>query len=117
MGRKEKMILPLVCVALAAGICMAQPQQLEPAANVISGTVVAISYSVGGSAKVNMVGTAFALQASGETKVEAKAGGTTVQLKVTRVPQPTMFGGRVSDVRVVDRNAGRHRHQSWGNSH
>jgi len=92
MGRKEKMILPLVCVALAAGICMAQPQQLEPAANVISGTVVAISYSVGGSTKVNMVGTAFALQASGETKVEAKAGGTTVQLKVTRVPQPTMLG-------------------------
>ena len=85
------MILPLVCVALAVDLHGAAGPA-EPAANVISGTVVAISYSVGGSAKVNMVGTAFALQASGETNVEGKGGRNTVQMKVTKVPQPTMFG-------------------------
>ncbi len=39
-----------------------------------------------------MVGTPAASQASGEAKVEAKVGGTTVELKVTGMPQPTSLG-------------------------
>jgi len=88
-----KMILPLVCVALTAEFCAAQTQQPEPTANVISGTVAAIGYPVGGGGtKVNMVGTAAAQQASGEAKVDAKVGGTNIELKVTGIPQPTALG-------------------------
>jgi outer membrane protein OmpA-like peptidoglycan-associated protein len=83
----------LVCVALVAGICPAQTQQPEPAANVISGTIAAIGYPVGGgSTKVDMVGTPAASQASGEAKVDAKVGGTVIELKVTGMPQPTALG-------------------------
>ena len=58
MKRSAKMILTLVCMALAAGISAAQTQQPEPAANTIAGTVAAIGYTVGGGGtKVNMVGT------------------------------------------------------------
>jgi hypothetical protein len=51
MQRVEKMILVLLWVALTAGVCIAQSQQTEPAEpseNVISGTVAAIGYPVGG---------------------------------------------------------------------
>jgi outer membrane protein OmpA-like peptidoglycan-associated protein len=78
---------------MIAAIAAAQTQQPEPAANVISGTVAAIGYPVGGgSITVDMVGTQAASQASGEAKVEAKTGGTTIELKVAGMPQPTSIG-------------------------
>jgi outer membrane protein OmpA-like peptidoglycan-associated protein len=85
---------PLVlCFVMIAAIAAAQTQQPEPAANVISGTVAAIGYPVGGgSIKVDMVGTQAAPQASGEAKAEAKTGGTTIGLKVAGMPQPTSIG-------------------------
>jgi outer membrane protein OmpA-like peptidoglycan-associated protein len=97
MKSKAKAILTLMCVALMAGICGAQTQQSEPAANVISGTVAAIGYPVGGGGtKVDMVGTAAAPQASGQAKVEAKVNakvtGTSIQLTVAGMPQPTALG-------------------------
>jgi outer membrane protein OmpA-like peptidoglycan-associated protein len=86
--------MPLVlCFAMTAAIAAAQTQQPEPAANVISGTVAAIGYPVGGGGiKVDMVGTSAAPQANGEAKVEAKTGGTTIELKVSGMPQPTSIG-------------------------
>lgn len=86
MKRKGKMTVPLVCVALTAAICAAQTQQPEPAANVMSGTVAAIGYPIGGSTRVNMVGTAAASQASGQAKVDAKKGGAAIELKTA--PRP-----------------------------
>jgi outer membrane protein OmpA-like peptidoglycan-associated protein len=81
------------CFTMIAAIAAAQTQQPEPAANVISGTVAAIGYPVGGgSIKVDMVGTSAAPQASGEAKAEAKTGGTSIELKVTGMPQPTSIG-------------------------
>ena len=81
------------CFTMIAASWAAQTQQPEPAANVISGTVAAIGYPVGGGAiKVDMVGTSAAPQASGEAKAEAKTGGTTIELKVTGMPQPTSIG-------------------------
>jgi outer membrane protein OmpA-like peptidoglycan-associated protein len=83
----------LVCLAMIAAVGAAQTQPPEPAANVISGTVAAIGYPVGGgSIKVDMVGTTVAPQASGEAKTEAKTGGTTIELKVAGMPQPTTIG-------------------------
>jgi outer membrane protein OmpA-like peptidoglycan-associated protein len=83
----------VLCFAMIAATAAAQTQQPEPAANVISGTVAAIGYPVGGGGiTVDMVGTQAAPQASGEAKVEAKTGGTTIELKVTGMPQPTSIG-------------------------
>jgi outer membrane protein OmpA-like peptidoglycan-associated protein len=93
MRRNWKYLLVVLCFAMVAAIAAAQTQQPEPAANVISGTVAAIGYPVGGGGiKVDMVGTQAAPQASGEAKVEAKTGGTTVELKITGMPQPTSIG-------------------------
>jgi outer membrane protein OmpA-like peptidoglycan-associated protein len=93
MRRNWKYMLVVLCFAMIAAIAAAQTQQPEPAANVISGTVAAIGYPVGGGGiKVDMVGTQAAPQASGEAKVEAKTGGTTVELKITGMPQPTSIG-------------------------
>lgn len=93
MKRTVRMILALLLMALATGLCMAQTEQTEPSANVISGTVAAIGYPVGGGGtKVTMVGTPAASQASGEAKVDAKVGGTAVSLKVAGMPQPTQLG-------------------------
>ena len=93
MRRNWKYTAALLCFFTASFITAAQTQQPEPAANVISGTVAAIGYPVGGgSIKVDMVGTSAASQASGEAKVEAKTGGTTVELKVSNMPQPTSIG-------------------------
>jgi outer membrane protein OmpA-like peptidoglycan-associated protein len=96
MQRVEKMMLVLLCMVLMAGVCSAQTQQAEPAepsANVISGTVAAIGYPVGGGGtKVTMVATQAASQASGEARVEAKKSGTEVSLKVAGIPQPTVLG-------------------------
>ncbi len=93
MRRDWKYLASLVCFAVTAAIGAAQTQQPEPAANVISGTVAAIGYPVGGGGiKVDMVGTSVAAQASGEARVEAKPGGTTIELKVSGVPQPTTIG-------------------------
>lgn len=92
--RRNWMCVTLVwCFTMIAANWAAQTQQPEPAANVISGTVAAIGYPVGGgSIKVDMVGTSAAPQASGEAKAEAKTGGTTIELKVTGMPQPTSIG-------------------------
>jgi len=93
MKNTRRVILVLLWTALTAGFCMAQTQQPEPAANVISGTVAAIGYPVGGGGTtVNMVGTAAASQASGQAKVDAKTGGTGIALKVAGMPQPTELG-------------------------
>jgi outer membrane protein OmpA-like peptidoglycan-associated protein len=73
--------------------CPAQTPQPEPITNTISGTVAAVGYPVGGgSTYVDMVGTANAANANGEAKVEAKAGGTLITLKVMGMPQPITMG-------------------------
>jgi outer membrane protein OmpA-like peptidoglycan-associated protein len=93
MRRNWKYVASLVCLAMTAAFGAAQTQQPEPAANVISGTVAAIGYPVGGGGiKVDMVGTSVAAQASGEAKVEAKPGGTAIELKASGMPQPTTIG-------------------------
>ncbi len=88
-----KSVLVFTCAVLMAGVSAAQTQQPEPAVNTISGTVAAIGYPVGGGGtKVTMVGTGAAAQASGEARVEAKVGGTSIVLKVAGLPQPTALG-------------------------
>ena len=80
-------------MAIAASPANAQNKKEVPATDVISKSIKAVGYEVGGGAtKVIFLGTSAASQASGEAKVEAKTGGTSIDLKVTSMPQPTTLG-------------------------
>jgi outer membrane protein OmpA-like peptidoglycan-associated protein len=93
MNRIAKIFAPVACVCLAAGFSLAQKQKEVPASDVISKSIKAVGYVVGGgSTKVVFVGTSAAPQASGEAKVDAKKTGTDIDLKVSSMPQPTSLG-------------------------
>jgi outer membrane protein OmpA-like peptidoglycan-associated protein len=86
-------ICGLSALAIAASPANAQNKKEVPATDVISKSIKAVGYEVGGGAtKVIFLGTSAASQASGEAKVEAKTGGTSIDLKVTSMPQPTTLG-------------------------
>lgn len=83
----------IAALAVAASLASAQNKKEIPAADVINKSIKAVGYEVGGGAtKVIFLGTSAAPQASGEAKVEAKTGGTSIELKVTSMPQPTTLG-------------------------
>lgn len=97
MIRLLKLLLPILCVCFAAGQAAAQNKKEIPAADVISRSIKAVGYEVGGGAtKVIFLGTSAAPQASGEAKVDAKRGGTDIDLKVKGMPQPTTLGAEFS---------------------
>jgi len=86
-------VCAFVSLAVAASLATAQNKKEIPAADVISKSIKAVGYEVGGGGtKVIFLGTSSAPQASGEAKVEAKTGGTSIELKVTAMPQPTTLG-------------------------
>jgi len=83
----------LSTLAVAGILANAQNKKEIPAADVVSKSIKAVGYEVGGGAtKVIFLGTSAAPQASGEAKVEAKTGGTSIELKVISMPQPTTLG-------------------------
>jgi outer membrane protein OmpA-like peptidoglycan-associated protein len=83
----------LAAAAIFASLANAQTKKEIPAADVVSKSIKAVGYLVGGgSTKVVFVGTSAAPQAMGEAKVDAKTGGTSIELKVTAMPQPTSLG-------------------------
>lgn len=85
--------LATVLVCLGAAGTLAQNKAPVPDADVVSKSIKAVGYEVGGgSTKVIFVGTTAAPNASGEAKVDAKTGGTNIGLKVTGMPQPTSIG-------------------------
>ena len=83
----------LGALAFAGSFSNAQNKKEIPAADVVKKSIKAVGYEVGGgSTKVVFLGTSAAPLASGEAKVEAKKGGTSIELKVTGMPQPTSLG-------------------------
>jgi outer membrane protein OmpA-like peptidoglycan-associated protein len=83
----------LCAVVFATSLANAQNKKEIPAADVVRKSIKAVGYEVGGgSTKVVFLGTSAASQASGQAKVEAKTGGTSIELKVTGMPQPTSLG-------------------------
>src|SRR5215469_7679989 len=83
----------LSTLAFAASLVNAQNKKEIPAADFVSKSIKAVGYEVdGGGTKVIFVGTSAASQAIGEAKVEAKTGGTSIELKVNSMPQPTSLG-------------------------
>jgi outer membrane protein OmpA-like peptidoglycan-associated protein len=84
--------LVLSAFLLSKSSAAQKPKQV-PEADVISRSIKAVGYTVGGgSTKVVFVGTTAAPSASGEAKVEAKKAGTDIDLKVSGLPQPTTLG-------------------------
>jgi outer membrane protein OmpA-like peptidoglycan-associated protein len=84
-----------LALCVLTGAAWAQTAQVPdtPASALISKSVTAIGYRVGGgSTKVDLNGTGLSPQASGEAKVEAKTGVTNIEVQVENLSQPGKFG-------------------------
>lgn len=76
-----------------ASIIAAQGKPQVPESDVVRKSIKAVGYEVGGgSTKVIFVAATAAPNASGEAKVDAKKGGTDIEVKVKGMPQPTTLG-------------------------
>lgn len=86
---------PLVAMALFLSPATADPQSQPqtPASGVISKSINAIGYQVGGgSSRVNLRGTELMSQAGGEAKVEAKKGSTRIEAQVQGLAPASKLG-------------------------
>lgn len=86
-------LLSLVALCLSAGAVAALPQQEAPTTGVITRSIRAIGYQVGGGGtKVDLKGTELMPQANGEAKVEAKKGITNIEANIKGLAQPGKLG-------------------------
>src|SRR5277367_1951890 len=93
MSRNKKALAFLSVMCLAASAVVAQTQQAIPDSDVISKSITAIGYTVGGgSTKVSLIGTELMPQAIGEAKVEAKQGATSIEVSVKGMVPPSKLG-------------------------
>ena len=93
MNRLLKLLLPIVCVCFAAGQAAAQKKKEIPAADVISKSIKAVGYEVGGGAtKVIFSARAPHHRPAAKPKSMPRSGGTDIDLKVKGMPQPTTLG-------------------------
>jgi outer membrane protein OmpA-like peptidoglycan-associated protein len=93
MRNATKNILALVFAVSCARCVLAQGKPQVPDSGVVRKSIKAVGYEVGGgSTKVIFVGALAAPNASGEAKVDAKKGGTDIEVKVKGMPQPTTLG-------------------------
>jgi outer membrane protein OmpA-like peptidoglycan-associated protein len=97
MSPKQRILLP--CLLLCVAVCTASAQsdqqspRTEPASDLISRSVKAIGYKVnGGSTKVDLTATDLLPQATGEAKVEAKTGATSIEVSIRNMQQPSKLG-------------------------
>jgi outer membrane protein OmpA-like peptidoglycan-associated protein len=89
----SKQLASVVCLCAAGSVCLAQQNKVVPDEDVVSRSIKAVGYEVGGGGtKVIFNGTAAAPNATGEAKVSAKKGGTDIDLKLTGMPQPNSVG-------------------------
>jgi outer membrane protein OmpA-like peptidoglycan-associated protein len=93
MRHAIKSVLALVFAVSCAACVLAQGKPQVPDSDVVRKSITSVGYQVGGGAtNVIFVGTPAAPNASGEAKVEAKKGGTGIEVKVKGMPQPTTLG-------------------------
>ena len=93
MRNATKSVLAVVFAVSCSGYALAQGKPQVPDSDVVTKSIKAVGYEVGGgSTKVIFVGTPAAPNASGEAKVEAKKGGTDIEVKIKGMPQPSTLG-------------------------
>jgi outer membrane protein OmpA-like peptidoglycan-associated protein len=97
MSPKQRILLPclLLCVAVCTASAQSEQQSTQnvPASNLTTRSVKAIGYKVnGGSTKVDLIGTDLMAQATGEAKVEAKSGATSIEVSLRNMQQPSKLG-------------------------
>jgi outer membrane protein OmpA-like peptidoglycan-associated protein len=96
MGHNSVTILSCLVLCLSADTAAAQSEQKTPASNLVSKSVTAIGFPVGGgSIKVDLKGTELMTQANGEAKVEAKQGKTNIEITVKSLEQPSKLGAEL----------------------
>lgn len=82
-----------MAISFATSMPTAQMQQNVPDSNLTTKSVTAIGYKVGGgSTKVDLKGTELMSVASGEAKVKAKPGVTSIELSLIGMTQPSTLG-------------------------
>jgi outer membrane protein OmpA-like peptidoglycan-associated protein len=85
----------LVCLSLvfSTDFMVSQTPPEPPPSAVITKSVKAIGYTVGGGGtKVDLIGTELMPRATGEANVDAKAGATNIQVSVKDMAQPSTLG-------------------------
>ena len=93
MSCLNKSFVCSIAVTLFASMAAAQAQPSVPDSNLTTKSVKAIGYKVGGgSTKVDLKGTELLPAASGEAKIEAKPGATTIELSLIGMTQPSTLG-------------------------
>jgi len=90
---RNKSFFGILILALTAGNPAAHSQDKVPDSNLISKSVKAIGYRVGGgSTKVDLKGTVLMPDAIGEIRVAAKTGATNIEVSVKQMTQPSKLG-------------------------
>lgn len=93
MRSNLKFLLAFAVLGFSAVSTSAQAPSEEPASSLISKSVKAIGFQVGGGGtKVDMKGTELMPSADGEAKVEAKKALTTIQVSLAGITDPNKYG-------------------------
>src|ERR1700752_1657709 len=93
MTPKKNVILSCLVLCLSAAVAAAQSLTDVPETNLVSKSIKAIGYRVGGgSTKVDLKGTELMPAANGEAKIEAKPGATTIEVSLIGMTQPSTLG-------------------------
>src|SRR3982751_2771880 len=77
------------CILASFTLAQSPPTQLG---GNTGAAIQAVSYQLGSASRVDLKASAIAPRASGEAKVEAKRGATSIELFVETMPEPTSFG-------------------------
>jgi outer membrane protein OmpA-like peptidoglycan-associated protein len=93
MSHSHPILLSCLVLCLSASTAAAQSEQKMPTSGLVSKSVTAIGFPVGGGGtKVDLKGTELATQAIGEAKVEAKQGKTNIEVTIRSLDQPSKLG-------------------------
>ncbi len=90
---KRFISIMMLATGLSAMGSTAGAQPAQPAPDGLNKSTTAVGYPVGGgSTKVDLRGTDLLPSATGEAKVEAKQGSTTIEVKCKNMKSPSVFG-------------------------
>ena len=89
----KKMFFGFLVLSLTVSTDAAQSQEKVPDSNLVSKSVTAVGYKVGGgSTQVDLNGTDLMPQAIGEAKVKAKTGATNIEVSLKNMTAPSELG-------------------------